>query len=134
MPPGASSDPCSDGAARLTSLVLPPLQLVRPPLHLHYPRSIGMSILCGVPLLECVYCIGCVRWAWKRCLHNAAHDSQEWGLATPQEFEPVPRLCRYIMAVYEDDLSRPLWEPPGGYGIDPDCVILKRSYKDICVA
>ncbi|KAG6426520.1 hypothetical protein SASPL_110745 [Salvia splendens] len=93
-----------------------------------------MSILCGVPLLECVYCIGCVRWAWKRCLHNAAHDSQEWGLATPQEFEPVPRLCRYIMVVYEDDLSRPLWEPPGGYGIDPDCVILKRTYKDICVA
>lgn len=89
-----------------------------------------MSILCGVPLLECVYCIGCVRWAWKRCLHNAAHDSEEWGLAAPQEFEPVPRLCRYIMAVYEDDLSRPLWEPPGGYGIDPDCVVLKRSYKD----
>ncbi|KAL1550742.1 hypothetical protein AAHA92_18669 [Salvia divinorum] len=89
-----------------------------------------MSILCGVPLLECVYCIGCVRWAWKRCLHNAAHDSEEWGLATPQEFEPVPRLCRYIMAVYEDDLRRPLWEPPGGYGIDHDCVILKRGYKD----
>ncbi|KAG6429498.1 hypothetical protein SASPL_107549 [Salvia splendens] len=91
-----------------------------------------MSILCGVPLLECVYCIGCARWAWKRCLHNAAHDSEEWGLATPQEFEPVPRLCRYIMAVYEDDLSRPLWEPPGGYGIDPHCVILKRGYKDTC--
>lgn len=92
-----------------------------------------MSILCGLPLLECVYCLGCAgcaRWAWKRCLHNAGHDSETWALATPEEFEPVPRLCRYIMAVYEDDLRKPLWEPPRGYGIDPDCVILKRSYKD----
>lgn len=89
-----------------------------------------MSILCGVPLLECVYCLACARWAWKRCIHNAGHDSETWGLATPEEFEPVPRLCRYIMAVYEDDLRQPLWEPPQGYGIDPDCVILKRNYKD----
>ncbi|KAH6809662.1 alpha/beta-Hydrolases superfamily protein [Perilla frutescens var. frutescens] len=89
-----------------------------------------MSILCGLPLLECVYCLGCARWAWKRCLHNAGHDSETWALATPEEFEPVPRLCRYIMAVYEDDLRHPLWEPPRGYGIDPDSVILKRSYKD----
>lgn len=23
-----------------------------------------------------------------------------------------------------------MWEPPGGYGIDPDCLILRRSYED----
>ncbi|KAG6753529.1 hypothetical protein POTOM_043599 [Populus tomentosa] len=89
-----------------------------------------MSILCGVPLLECVYCLACARWAWKRCLHTAGHDSETWGLATAEEFEPIPRLCRYILAVYEDDLRHPLWEPPGGYGIKPDWLILRRTYED----
>lgn len=89
-----------------------------------------MSIICGLPLLECVYCLACARWAWKRCLHTAGHDSETWGLASAEEFEPVPRLCCYILAVYEDDLRNPIWEPPGGYGIDPDWLILKRTYED----
>lgn len=89
-----------------------------------------MSIICGVPLLECVYCLACARWAWKRCLHTAGHDSETWGLATAEEFEPVPRLCRYILSVYEDDLRHPLWEPPGGYGINPDWLIMKKTYED----
>ncbi|KAK4431480.1 hypothetical protein Salat_0910100 [Sesamum alatum] len=89
-----------------------------------------MSIICGLPLLECVYCLACARWAWKRCLHTAGHDSETWGLATAEEFEPVPRLCRYILAVYEDDLRNPLWEPPRGYGIDPECLIMKKNYED----
>ncbi|CAI0546616.1 unnamed protein product [Linum tenue] len=89
-----------------------------------------MSILCGIPLLECVYCLACARWAWKRCLHTAGHDSETWGVATADEFEPVPRLCRYILAVYEEDLRNPQWEPPGGYGINPDWVKLKRTYND----
>lgn len=89
-----------------------------------------MSILCGLPLLECVYCLACARWAWKRCLHTAGHDSETWGLATAEEFEPVPRLCRYILSVYEDDLRHPLWEPSGGYGIKPDLLVLKKTYED----
>lgn len=89
-----------------------------------------MSILCGFPLLECVYCLACARWAWKRCLHTAGHDSETWGLATLEEFEPVPRLCRYILAVYEDDIRQPLWAPPEGYGINPDWLILKKTYED----
>ncbi|KAL8543994.1 hypothetical protein ACS0TY_004515 [Phlomoides rotata] len=92
-----------------------------------------MSILCGlpcIPLLECVYCLACARWALKRCLYTAGHDSETWGVATPEEFEPVPRLCRYILAVYEDDLRNPLWEPPKGYGIDPDCLVLKKNYEE----
>ncbi|KAJ9545755.1 hypothetical protein OSB04_025462 [Centaurea solstitialis] len=96
------------------------------------PFKAKMSILCGIPLLECVYCIACARWAWKRCLYTAGHDSETWGVATAQEFEPVPRLCRYILAVYEDDLKCPLWEPPGGYGINPDWLIVKRTYDDTC--
>ncbi|XP_010255373.1 PREDICTED: uncharacterized protein LOC104596061 [Nelumbo nucifera] len=89
-----------------------------------------MSILCGLPILECVYCLACARWAWKRCLYTAGHDSENWGLATAEEFEPVPRLCRLILAVYEEDLRHPLWAPPGGYGINPDWVIVRRTYKD----
>ncbi|GKE47127.1 lipase, class 3 [Tanacetum coccineum] len=89
----------------------------------------AMSIICGIPLVG-VYCIGCVRWAWKRCHYNAGHDSETWSVATPEEFEPVPRLCRYILAVYEDDLRCPLWEPPGGYGIKQDWLITKRTYED----
>ncbi|XP_050236447.1 uncharacterized protein LOC126686441 [Mercurialis annua] len=89
-----------------------------------------MSILCCFPVLECVYCLGCVRWAWKKCLYNAGHESENWGLATAEEFEPVPRLCRFILAVYEDDLRNPVWAPPGGYGINPDLVILKKNYEE----
>ncbi|KAL2334725.1 hypothetical protein Fmac_015938 [Flemingia macrophylla] len=89
-----------------------------------------MSILCGLPLVECVYCLACARWAWKRCLHTAGHDSENWGFANAEEFEPVPRLCRYILAVYEDDLRQPLWAPPGGYGITPDWLLHKRTYED----
>ncbi|XP_028790780.1 uncharacterized protein LOC114761049 [Neltuma alba] len=89
-----------------------------------------MSILCGVPLVECVYCLACARWAWKRCLHTAGHDSETWGLATVEEFEPVTRLCRYILAVYEDDIRHPVWAPPGGYGINPDWLILRKTYED----
>ncbi|XP_010241903.1 PREDICTED: uncharacterized protein LOC104586385 isoform X2 [Nelumbo nucifera] len=89
-----------------------------------------MSIVCGLPILECVYCLACARWAWKRCLHTAGHDSENWGLATAEEFESVPRLCRLILAVYEEDLRHPLWAPPGGYGINADWVIVRRTYED----
>ncbi|KAK8576607.1 hypothetical protein V6N13_032526 [Hibiscus sabdariffa] len=54
---------------------------------------------------------------------------ETWGLATAEEFVPVPRLCRYILAVYEEDIRHPLWEPPGGYGINPDWLILKKTYQ-----
>ncbi|KAK7270483.1 hypothetical protein RIF29_23659 [Crotalaria pallida] len=89
-----------------------------------------MSILCGVPIFECVYCIGCARWVWTRCRYTAGHDSETWGLANAEEFEPVPRLCRYILAVYEDDIRHPHWAPPRGYGINPDWILIKRTYKD----
>uniref|UniRef100_A0A803NXH3 Calmodulin-binding heat-shock protein n=1 Tax=Cannabis sativa TaxID=3483 RepID=A0A803NXH3_CANSA len=89
-----------------------------------------MSIACGVPILECVYCLGCARWVWLKCLYTAGYESENWGLATAEEFEPIPRLCRLILAVYEDDLRNPLWAPPGGYGIDPDFVILRKNYEE----
>lgn len=89
-----------------------------------------MSITCCLPVLECVYCLACARWAWKRCIYTAGHESETWGLATAEEFQPIPRLCRYILAVYEDDLRTPLWAPHGGYGMNPDWVVLRKDYDD----
>lgn len=89
-----------------------------------------MSFICGLPILECVYCLACARWAWKKCLYTAGYESENWGLATAQEFEPVPRICRLILAVYEEDIRNPQWAPEGGYGIDPDWVILRKDYGD----
>ncbi|XP_020089785.1 uncharacterized protein LOC109711247 [Ananas comosus] len=87
-----------------------------------------MSVSCG---LECVVCFGCTRWAWKRLTYIGAYDSETWPAATPEEFEPIPRICRVILAVYEDDLSRPRFPPPGGYRrMDPTCVVKRATYDD----
>nr|GMC84707.1 putative lipase/calmodulin-binding heat-shock protein [Ipomoea batatas] len=87
-----------------------------------------MSFACCLPIIECVYCLGCARWAWKKFLYTAGRESENWGLATASEFEPVPRICRYILSVYEDDIRNPRWAPPGGYGVDPDWIVVRRDY------
>lgn len=89
-----------------------------------------MSVACCFPLVECVSCLACLRWVWKKFLYTAGRESQNWGLATATEFEPVPRLCRYILSIYEDDIRNPLWAPPEGYGINPDWVVSKKDYED----
>ncbi|TQE00533.1 hypothetical protein C1H46_013889 [Malus baccata] len=89
-----------------------------------------MSICCGIPILESVYCLACARWVWLKCLYTAGRESENWGLATAEEFEPIPRFCRLILAVYEEDLRNPLWAPPGGYGLNPDWVILRKDYEE----
>lgn len=89
-----------------------------------------MSLICGIPILEGVYCLACTRWVWKKCLYTAGYESENWGLATPEEFEPIPRFCRAILAVYEDDIRNPQWAPEGGYGINPDWIILHKDYGD----
>ncbi|KAF5747469.1 hypothetical protein HS088_TW05G00190 [Tripterygium wilfordii] len=86
-----------------------------------------MSITCG---LECVAVLGCSRWAWKRCTYIGSDDSQSWPTATPEEFEPVPRICRIILAVYETDLRNPKYPPQGGYRLDPDCVVKRVTYEE----
>ncbi|KAF5200042.1 alpha/beta-Hydrolases superfamily protein [Thalictrum thalictroides] len=85
-----------------------------------------MSVVCG---LECVFCLGCSRWAWKRCTYVGSDDSDTWTLATPDEFEPIPRICRTILAVYEDDLSNPKFLPKGRYKMNPDWVIKRVKYE-----
>lgn len=89
-----------------------------------------MSITCCLPIVESVYCLACARWLWKKCLYSAGHESENWGLATAEEFAPVPRLCRYVLAEYEDDLRNPIWAPPGGYGINPDWVVHRKDYDE----
>ncbi|XP_004510790.1 uncharacterized protein [Cicer arietinum] len=89
-----------------------------------------MSFICGLPILECVSCLACARWVWKKCLYTAGYESENWGLATLEEFEPIPRICRTILAVYEDDIRNPQWAPEGGYGINPDWIVLRKDYGD----
>ncbi|CAA3018714.1 uncharacterized protein LOC111369527 [Olea europaea var. sylvestris] len=86
-----------------------------------------MSVSCGV---ECVVILGCIRWAWKRCTYIGSDDSATWSTATHEEFEPIPRVCRIILAVYEPDLRCPKYTPAGGYRLNPDWVIKRVTYED----
>ncbi|KAL8550174.1 hypothetical protein ACS0TY_008848 [Phlomoides rotata] len=85
-----------------------------------------MSVTCG---MECMVMLGCMRWAWKRCTYIGSDDSATWPIATGEEFEPVPRICRTILAVYESDLRRPKYPPAGGYRLNPDWVIKRVNYE-----
>ncbi|OVA00271.1 Lipase [Macleaya cordata] len=85
-----------------------------------------MSVTCGV---ECVLCLGVSRWAWKRCTYVGSDDSVTWPLSTSEDFEPVPRICRAILAVYEDDLRNPKFPPDCGYQMNPDWVVKRVTYE-----
>ncbi|EXC20630.1 hypothetical protein L484_027187 [Morus notabilis] len=85
-----------------------------------------MSVSCGV---ECVVILGCMRWAWKRCTYVGSDDSAAWPCPTADEFEPVPHICRLILAVYEPDLRNPQFPPAGGYRLNPDWVIKRVTYE-----
>ncbi|KAK6127466.1 hypothetical protein DH2020_038783 [Rehmannia glutinosa] len=85
-----------------------------------------MSVSCGV---ECVVILGCMRWAWKRCTYIGSDDSATWPIATADEFEPIPRVCRIILAVYEPDLRCPKYAPAGGFRLNPDWVIKRVAYE-----
>ncbi|XVF71391.1 hypothetical protein PTKIN_Ptkin12aG0033800 [Pterospermum kingtungense] len=85
-----------------------------------------MSVSCGA---ECVVFLGCSRWAWKRCTYVGSNDSETWSLATHDEFEPVPRVCRLVLAVYETDLRHPQFPPDGGYRLNPDWVLKSVTYE-----
>ncbi|XP_050880093.1 uncharacterized protein LOC127083798 [Lathyrus oleraceus] len=87
-----------------------------------------MSVACGV---ECVVVFGCARWLWKRCTYIGSYDSATWPSATAVEFEPVPRVCRIILAIYEPDLKNPQhFQPANGYRLNPDWVVKRVSYLE----
>ncbi|KAK3039316.1 LOW QUALITY PROTEIN: hypothetical protein RJ639_028716 [Escallonia herrerae] len=86
-----------------------------------------MSVCCGV---ECVLTLGFLRWGWKRCTYVGSDDSATWASATADEFAPVPRVCRLILAVYEEDLRNPQFPPAhGGYRLNPDWVVKRVTYE-----
>ncbi|WCJ25211.1 alpha/beta-Hydrolases superfamily protein [Euphorbia peplus] len=82
-----------------------------------------MSVTCGV---ECVVVLGCLRWAWKRCTYVGSDDSASWSSAIPEEFEPIPRICNLILAVYETDLEHPQISSPS---FDPKCFMKRVTYE-----
>ncbi|KAG9454743.1 hypothetical protein H6P81_007647 [Aristolochia fimbriata] len=67
-------------------------------------------------------------WVWKRCTHVSSSESNSWSLAAAGEFEHVPRICRLILSVYEDDPEHPKLAPTGGYGIRPEWVVKRVGY------
>ncbi|XP_078444504.1 uncharacterized protein LOC144713711 [Wolffia australiana] len=86
-----------------------------------------MSLACGA---ECVVCVGCSRWIWKRCTYVGSYDSESWPAADPTEFEPVPRICRTILAVDEQDPSRPQFPPSGGFELDPSSIVKRVAGEE----
>ncbi|KDP25780.1 hypothetical protein JCGZ_22502 [Jatropha curcas] len=76
-------------------------------------------------VVECVLAVGCLRWAWKRCTYVGSDDSASWPLATPEEFEPVPRICNVILSVYETDTQKPQFSSP----LDPKGIIKRVTYE-----
>ncbi|KAF8017171.1 hypothetical protein BT93_H2380 [Corymbia citriodora subsp. variegata] len=84
-----------------------------------------MTFCCG---LDYVVILGYFRWAWKRCTYVGSYDSATWPPATPDEFDPVPRVCRLILAVYEPDLRHPEFPPSGGYRLNPDWLVKRVNY------
>ncbi|KAK9115789.1 hypothetical protein Sjap_014736 [Stephania japonica] len=85
-----------------------------------------MSVSCGV---ECVVCITCSRWAWKRCTHIGSTDSATWPPAASADFSPIPRVCRLILAVYESDLEHPKFPPPpSGFRPNPSHLVKRVTY------
>ncbi|XP_074371165.1 uncharacterized protein LOC141712217 [Apium graveolens] len=81
---------------------------------------------CGV---ECVVAFGFLRWAWKRCTYIGAYDSATWPEATAGEFSSMPRLCRIILAVYEENLGSPRFQSANWYRMNPEWVIKRVTYK-----
>ncbi|XP_031492894.1 uncharacterized protein LOC116259295 [Nymphaea colorata] len=80
-------------------------------------------------LVECAVCLGCSRWVWKRCRYVGGDDSETWPFATPEEFEPIPRVCRAILAIYEDDLANPRVLPASAYRMNPAWVVKRAGYE-----
>lgn len=72
---------------------------------------------------------GFLRWAWKRCTYIGAYDSATWPEATAGEFSSVPRLCRIILAIYEENLASPRFQPANWYRMKPEWVIKRVTYE-----
>eukprot|EP00850_Spirogloea_muscicola_P004466 SM000019S05010 [mRNA] locus=s19:448466:452014:- [translate_table: standard] len=59
-------------------------------------------------------------------LGAAPQSSKGWPEATAQEFRDVPRICRIILAVYENDVAHPKYADR----LNPDNVVKRVDYKE----
>ncbi|KAK9106023.1 hypothetical protein Scep_022867 [Stephania cephalantha] len=80
-------------------------------------------------LLKALICLGCTRYICHRCSHGGSHDSTTWPLATGQDFHPIPRICRVILAVDHADQVKPSSPSDGSYSLNPDWVIKRATYE-----
>ncbi|GJP43911.1 hypothetical protein CLOM_g3313 [Closterium sp. NIES-68] len=103
-----------------------------------------------IPFLICLLCLtgGCLWWLFRRCIHSGATASKDWPPATYDEFKDVPRVCRILLSVYEEDINNPVYNDRleikdvarlAGYketeGKCPPYVIyVDHAAKDICLA
>ncbi|CAI5536046.1 unnamed protein product [Closterium sp. Naga37s-1] len=81
-----------------------------------------------VPLLICLVCLmgGCVWWLFRRCLHSGSTASKDWPPATYDEFKDVPRICRILLSVYEEDINNPVYNDR----LEIQDVVRLAGYKD----
>ncbi|CAI5471544.1 unnamed protein product [Closterium sp. Yama58-4] len=91
---------------------------------------------------------GCMWWLCRRCLHSGTTASKDWPPATYDEFKDVPRICRILLSVYEEDITNPVYNDRlivkdvarlAGYkdtqGKCPPYVIyVDHAARDICLA
>ncbi|CAI5987969.1 unnamed protein product, partial [Closterium sp. NIES-65] len=81
-----------------------------------------------VPLLICLVCLmgGCMWWLCRRCLHSGSTASKDWPPATYDEFKDVPRICRILLSVYEEDINSPVYNDR----LEINDVVRLAGYKD----
>ncbi|CAI5491708.1 unnamed protein product [Closterium sp. Naga37s-1] len=81
-----------------------------------------------VPLLICLVCLmgGCMWWLCRRCLHSGSTASKDWPPATYDEFKDVPRICRILLSVYEEDINNPVYNDR----LEINDVVRLAGYKD----
>ena len=68
----------------------------------------------------------CCCWLFGRCKHSGRKASKGWEPATYDEFHDVPRLCRILLGVYEDDVEKPVYADK----LDVKCIIKHAKYED----
>lgn len=68
----------------------------------------------------------CCCWLFGRCRHSGRKASKGWEVATYEEFRDVPRVCRILLAVYEDDVENPQYTGR----LDVENVLKHAKYKD----
>ncbi|KAG0501222.1 hypothetical protein HPP92_001294 [Vanilla planifolia] len=82
-----------------------------------------MSLACGIPPRVCLLPCFVRGGLGSDAYIMLAMIVKTGALPQLKNLNLFPRLCRYIMGNYEDDLDDPQWEPPRGYGMNSHWVV-----------